>query len=800
MEGYNTKSASSNEERSGTTETSELARRTRSQTGKQQSKEAKVQPKAKKTKKTRRKKGGAKVAAKSDVRQPLTTKPEQATLGEHWGMIIVDKKRQDARWLDGDLKTETDRATGKPITKCQCGAATAAGRALCGYDKVMRQEGGKFKTSTLKYVPNDIEDNKFGGDEGAACAPWVFAMLRYILQNPNFLTDRGGLKRAFQRKRKEKHVRRMAFDYKQARIDTQTLVANELKKEKTIEELPHRLSVPALKAMVRTSPMSVPVLQAVVKISPSELFDFFQNTRDNDKDFNGLGSVGSSEWYNIARVLQQSMDDKNGAKSGIATRLDTVNYAELQETAAFRAIKDRVVAFAPMTENQIGEWVDKQPVDVHLTNDKSIWEKKAVLQKRFGGFEGVTKSDAAGFRDGLLRNQTLGHLQIIEKLEEFTDHVPSAVGQAQYYPNYYMQEQKVLPTPYQTDWYWVKASDKDLEATSRRNNEPRTHRNAGPNSNNYTYRATLSISDNMSFSNAPDRDCVQFWINDTNVFRKGMDFRLRADGTSEALLEPPQIRNRMQARYEVTENNISGSGGDSPLSELSETPSLPSDSDFDQGRGSNGNSKKRRRSPEDEDSEIDEAGSKKPKICKQPRNNKSGSCTDVTNRSINNPSLAFASNSKDRKSTPKRSLSTAHTVKKRPDKTSTTRTTSFHLGSIRYTLPTPSPSPSNIDKSGWPIGVNTLPPFARLQGIDFGLWYKASPELKAHLNSRLGKPTPTTFCALLHMKFKKTFLYEPDEDFGSEWIKDGIVFDEPLVQWLRQIEDAGARNGEIRSA
>jgi hypothetical protein len=801
MEGYNIKSASSNEEGSGTTETSELARITRSQTRKQQSRETEVQPKAKKTEKIRRRKEGAKVAAKSDVRQPPTTKPEQAALGEHWGMIIVDKKQQDARWLDGDLRIEIDQATGKHKISYQYGAATAAGRALCGYDMVMRQEGGKFKTSTLRYVPNDREDNKFEGDQGAACAPWVFAMLRYILQNPNFLTDRGGLRRAFRKKRKEKHVRKMAFDSKQARIDMQTLVANELEKEETIEELPHRLSVPALKAMVRTSPTSVPVLQAVVKISPSEFFDFFRDTRDNDKDSNDKDSndkdlEGSDEEYNTALQLQLLMDAKNGGKSGAATRLDTVNYAELQETAAFRAIKDQVVAFAAMTEDQIDQWVGKQPVDVLLTNDISIWEKKAILQRRFGGFGELTKSDAASFREGLLSNQSLGQVQIIEELEGFTDHVSSALGQAQYYPNYYLQEHGVLPTSPQTDWYWVNASDEDLEATLRDNDGVRTHRNVGPNSNNYTYRAILSVSQDMSFSDAPDRDCVEFWINDTNVFRKGMDFNLRADGTSEALLEPPQIRQRMQARYEVNDNNIPDSGGDSPLSELSETPSLPSDSDFDQGGGSNGNSKKRRRSLEGEDSENDEAGSKKPKTCKQSRSNNSGSSTDATNRSINKLSFPFTSNSKDRKTSLNRSSSAVHIVKQHPNKISTARTTSIHLGSIRYTLP--ARSSSTTDKSRWPIGVTTLPSFAHLQGIDFGLWYKANPELKAHLNSRPGIPTPTTFCALLHMKFKNTFLYEPDEDFGNEWIKDGTVFDEPLVQWLRQIKGVGARNGEIR--
>ena len=84
--------------------------------------------------------------------------------GLHWGLMIIDKQRDDARWLDGALTLRTRNK--KTRIHHMFGARWVAGKVLCGYDKVMGRERGLFTATTLKHVTHDRHYNRFKGDRG----------------------------------------------------------------------------------------------------------------------------------------------------------------------------------------------------------------------------------------------------------------------------------------------------------------------------------------------------------------------------------------------------------------------------------------------------------------------------------------------------------------------------------------------------------------------------------------------------------------------------------------------------------
>jgi hypothetical protein len=172
--------------------------------------------------------------------------------GMHWGFIVIDKKREDARWFDSHLTLDT-KTNGKPRISHMFKTGWVAGKVLCGYDTVMERERGKFIARTLKHVPNDTTHNWYTGDKGAACGPWVFAMLRYILEHPTYLTNEKGLRGTFTSKRLLRHALRMAFDSRKTRADMQNIIRQEADKSLSDMELPINMSTRILKILHRPS-------------------------------------------------------------------------------------------------------------------------------------------------------------------------------------------------------------------------------------------------------------------------------------------------------------------------------------------------------------------------------------------------------------------------------------------------------------------------------------------------------------------------------------------------------------------
>jgi hypothetical protein len=178
--------------------------------------------------------------------------------GMHWGLMIIDKQRNDARWLDGNLALKR-KHNKKWCIESMLPAGTVAGQILCGYDTVMDLEKGHFTAATLKHVPHDTNDNKYKRDGGSACGPWVFAILKYILERPSLLSNENGLHGAFRLRKKREHQMRMAFDSLETRKCIQETIRGVADANLDEDELPFRMTVRMLKIL--HSPSTAELLQ-----------------------------------------------------------------------------------------------------------------------------------------------------------------------------------------------------------------------------------------------------------------------------------------------------------------------------------------------------------------------------------------------------------------------------------------------------------------------------------------------------------------------------------------------------------
>ncbi|KAI4647544.1 uncharacterized protein J4E78_008859 [Alternaria triticimaculans] len=220
------------------------------------------------------------------------SEPEMTSSGgTHWGFMVIDKERNDARWLDGHLNVKQKRNKHWYIHNMhKPHPAWVAGKILCGYDKVMELERGAFTAATLKHVPHDTKDNSYRGDEGSACGPWVYAMLKYILDNPRFLTDAGGLCSAFSSRYRRKHPQKMAFNSLQTRRDMQEIIRKEADKDLGENVLPYKMSVRVVQIL--SLPSTGQLCDAVASLNPNRRTP--PGPGDNRSSRNGPGSDGDS--------------------------------------------------------------------------------------------------------------------------------------------------------------------------------------------------------------------------------------------------------------------------------------------------------------------------------------------------------------------------------------------------------------------------------------------------------------------------------------------------------------------------
>ncbi|KAH8729050.1 hypothetical protein GQ44DRAFT_823792 [Phaeosphaeriaceae sp. PMI808] len=111
------------------------------------------------------------------------TRNADSAFGAHWGLMIIDTVKKVASWLDGKVDLGEDNKITDMFR-----AGEAAGKALCGYEMVLKLEHGEMNVRTLKYVPHQTNDNTVKGD-GGACGPHMFACLKHIFENPEALEN-----------------------------------------------------------------------------------------------------------------------------------------------------------------------------------------------------------------------------------------------------------------------------------------------------------------------------------------------------------------------------------------------------------------------------------------------------------------------------------------------------------------------------------------------------------------------------------------------------------------------------------
>ncbi|KZM28255.1 uncharacterized protein EKO05_0011041 [Ascochyta rabiei] len=101
---------------------------------------------------------------------------------------------------------------------------------------------------------------------------------------------------------------------------------------------------------------------------------------------------------------------------------------------------------------------------------------------------------------------------------------------------------------------------------------------------------------------------------------------------------------------------------------------------------------------------------------------------------------------------------------------------------------------------GWPRSVKELPDFTEeLKKGSIGAWVRKHPKIREHKETDK-KHSDATSCAMLHLKYKKTFLGEPDDNFEAVWSNDETVFNphDPRLVAIKNLQDDRLRNGEIR--
>ena len=124
-------------------------------------------------------------------------------------------------------------------------------------------------------------------------------------------------------------------------------------------------------------------------------------------------------------------------------------------------------------------------------------------------------------------------------------------------------------------------------------------------------------------------------------------------------------------------------------------------------------------------------------------------------------------------------------------------TTEFYLGQDLYrNVPLHNSSiwpPHETDRTNWPKSFKRLPDFTAIGKTMLASWLNRNTEFKKAQNE-------TTRRAMLHVKFKRTFLGEPDSIFEGVWSRDETVFDpnDPDFTTIQKLEDTRVRYGMMR--
>ena len=117
-----------------------------------------------------------------------TPEMDEHEYGNHWGLLIVDKEKKTALWLDSMIEVERSKDKKWKI-KSMLGAGTVAGKVLRGIEAFLvkgldgyEQDCRSFTARTLKSTPQQKRDNS--SQDSGACGPFAFEILRQLFKQP----------------------------------------------------------------------------------------------------------------------------------------------------------------------------------------------------------------------------------------------------------------------------------------------------------------------------------------------------------------------------------------------------------------------------------------------------------------------------------------------------------------------------------------------------------------------------------------------------------------------------------------
>ena len=232
---------------------------------------------------------------------------------------------------------------------------------------------------------------------------------------------------------------------------------------------------------------------------------------------------------------------------------------------------------------------------------------------------------------------------------------------------------------------------------------------------------------------------------------------------------------------ESPSSNASSSLSSVPGSEdeTEEDSSSSNDSDSNGKKRAGSSSHKRRRNLDEDGNERGNGPSKKRRANGQSLSNDLGEATSTTNSNANlQANISFDSQA-----------------------TVEDATVEIHIGRQPYILDPSDQSifpPWDTTRTSWPSGTTSLPDFATISASELDLWKAASTDIQQKLASHRGQATLATWRAELHIKYKRTFLYEPDANFSGVWMHDPTALDASTAREILSTPDPNFRNGEIR--
>jgi hypothetical protein len=334
---------------------------------------------------------------------------------------------------------------------------------------------GQFTAATLKHVPNDTKENSYKFDQGSACGPWVFAMLEYILDHPNFLTCADGLYGIFRHKDRQNHRRAMAFDSLASRKRIQEIIRGVAESNLGDDVLPYKMSTRILKIL--NYPSTVDLLVGIADFSRNKTppperghngnsekrlddDDDDDDDSDDDSDYDRENSDEANE--DLQKAIQESFrsNKKNSAQGPQGTQGPTKSREPSEppsEPTTFQSstfnlsthgpmLAADIPNFEPMESNKIKEWRDLLPSNLnHLVSQMNIWGQKAVLQKTFGGFGKLTRRQKRSWRESHPLFKGIGKVEIENVAEVLMESVKnisdvSLQGSVMYYPQSYLKD------------------------------------------------------------------------------------------------------------------------------------------------------------------------------------------------------------------------------------------------------------------------------------------------------------------------------------------------------------------------